>query len=152
MARGKRLGALFSYLQPLRQVNASRINLLKTALNANIFSYDPGLNTLITPLIRKHRRTIAGLDRQQPISPMRTTVRMQVTMQHARRYVPKTQNTPLGFPSGVLHIVKLETAYRAFLATSTIAVKAAGSLIAMSESTLRSSSTPAFFRPFMKAE
>ena len=62
------------------------------------------------------------------------------------------QNTPLGFPSGVFNIVKLRTAYRAFLATSTMAVKAAGSLMAMSESTLRSSSTPAFFRPFMKAE
>ena len=62
------------------------------------------------------------------------------------------QNTPLGNPSGVFNIVKLITAYRAFLATSTMAVKAAGSLMAMSESTLRSNSTPAFFRPFMKAE
>ncbi len=42
--------------------------------------------------------------------------------------------------------------YRAFFATSTIAVKAAGSFTAMSASTLRSSSTPAFLRPFMNTE
>ena len=42
--------------------------------------------------------------------------------------------------------------YRAFLATSTMALNAAGSLTAMSESTLRSSWTPAFFSPFMNTE
>ena len=42
--------------------------------------------------------------------------------------------------------------YRAFLATSVMAVNAAGSLTAMSDSTLRSSCTPAFLRPFMSTE
>ena len=42
--------------------------------------------------------------------------------------------------------------YRAFLATSTREANASGSLMAMSERTLRSSSTPAFFRPFMNTE
>ena len=40
--------------------------------------------------------------------------------------------------------------YRAALAFSTRAVKAAGSAIAISDSILRFSSMPAFFRPFMK--
>ena len=42
--------------------------------------------------------------------------------------------------------------YRAFLAVSTRALKLAGSWIAISDSILRFSSTPAFFRPFMKVE
>ena len=42
--------------------------------------------------------------------------------------------------------------YRAFLATSTREANASGSLMAISDSTLRSSSTPAFLRPFMKTE
>ena len=42
--------------------------------------------------------------------------------------------------------------YRAFLAVSTRALKLAGSWMAISDSILRFSSTPAFFRPFMKVE
>lgn len=41
---------------------------------------------------------------------------------------------------------------RAALAISQMAEKACGSAMAMSERTLRSSSTPARFRPFMKRE
>ena len=50
-----------------------------------------------------------------------------------------------GYPNAVI-------AFYAFLTCSTRAVKAAGSEIAISDSTLRFRVIPAFFKPFMKVE
>lgn len=69
----------------------------------------------------------------------------------AQSWSPNAKRPRPVFPDGVVSFASVK-AYRAFLATSTMAVKAAGSLMAMSDSTLRSSSMPAFFRPFMKEE